>query len=234
LPEAVVSTAEPPSLEVIYEDDDIVVVDKPSGLSTHAGSGTHGRATLADYARTRTSDTDPERPGIVHRLDRDTSGLIIIARSVEAKVAMQREFAQHKVHKTYRLLAVGRVDPAEAVIRLPLDRDPAKPLRRAVVPGGRDAVTRYRTVETLAGYTLIEAWPETGRTHQIRVHFAAIGHPVAGDTTYGPPVRPLGLQRHFLHAAALEFDTPSGQHLRLESPLPDELAKVLHTLESQV
>ncbi|MDF2461398.1 MAG: pseudouridine synthase, RluA family [Candidatus Saccharibacteria bacterium] len=234
LPETATFTGEPPDLPVIYEDDDIVVVDKPAGLSTHAGSGTHGRATLADFARTRSTDTDPERPGIVHRLDRDTSGLIIIARTAEAKATMQQAFAKHQVHKTYRLLAVGRVDPAEAVIRLPLDRDPAKPLRRAVIPGGREAITRYKTVETLPGYTLVEATPETGRTHQIRVHLAAIGHPIAGDTTYGPPVRPLGLKRHFLHAAALEFDTPSGRHLRLESPLPEELAKVLQTLESQV
>jgi 23S rRNA pseudouridine1911/1915/1917 synthase len=234
LPDTSAPTAPPPDLPVVYEDDDILVVDKPAGLSTHGGSGTRGRATLADFARTVTSDPDPERPGIIHRLDRDTSGLIIIARTVDAKTLMQRAFAEHLVRKTYRLLAVGRVDPPEAVIRLPLDRDPAKPLRRAVVPGGREAVTRYKTVEALSGYTLLEASPETGRTHQIRVHMAAIGHPVAGDTTYGPPSRPLGLTRHFLHAAALEFDGPSGQHLRLESPLPPELAKVLQTLESQV
>ena len=223
----------PPILPVVYEDVDIVVIDKPAGMSAHAGSGVKS-ATVADFARTVSSDPDPERPGIVHRLDRDTSGLLVIAKTLEAKIAMQQAFARHQVHKTYRLLAVGRLDPSAAIIRLTLDRDPARPLRRAVVPGGREAVTRYQTVESLPSYTLADANPETGRTHQIRVHFAAIGHPVAGDTTYGPATRPLGLRRQFLHAAKLEFDTPSGKTLHLESPLPETLAQVLQSLRAQV
>lgn len=223
-----------PDLPVVYEDDDILVVDKPAGLSAHSGSGTHGRATLADFARAHTSDPDPERPGIVHRLDRDTSGLMVIAKTSEAKAAMQRQFAARSVHKTYTLLVVGRLDPDAAVIRLPLDRDPVKPLRRAVIPGGREAITRYRTLANFPGYTLAEAYPETGRTHQIRVHLAAVGHPVTGDTTYGPPLRPHGLGRQFLHASALEFDAPSGRHISLTSPLPPDLQKVLLALEEQV
>jgi 23S rRNA pseudouridine1911/1915/1917 synthase len=225
---------EAPDLPIVYEDDDILVVDKPAGIAAHHGSGTHGQPTLADFARAHTTDPDPDRPGIVHRLDRDTSGLMVIAKSAEAKLAMQKQFAGRSVHKTYRLLAVGRLEPEEAIINLPLDRDPAHPLRRAVVASGRDAVTRYRTIGNYPGYTLVEAFPETGRTHQIRVHFAAVGHPVAGDTLYGAPIHSLGLKRQFLHAAALEFDAPSGQHLRLTSELPADLAKVLRELEERV
>jgi 23S rRNA pseudouridine1911/1915/1917 synthase len=225
---------EPPQLPVVYEDDDILVIDKPAGLAVHHGSGTAGEATVADFARAHTTDSDPERPGIVHRLDRDTSGLMVLAKTLDAKAYMQRQFAERQIHKTYRLLAVGRVDPAEAVIRLPLDRDPAHPLRRAVVAGGREAVTHYRTVANYPGYTLAEASPETGRTHQIRVHFAAVGHPVAGDITYGAPQRPLGLRRHFLHAARLEFTAPSGQKLKLVCDLPADLAQVLRRLEERV
>jgi 23S rRNA pseudouridine1911/1915/1917 synthase len=223
-----------PELPVVYEDDDILVVDKPAGLAAHAGSGTKGEATLADFARAHTTDTDPQRPGIIHRLDRDTSGLMVIAKTPAAKTAMQAQFKSRSVRKTYSLLAVGRVEPDEAIIRLPLGRNPAKPLQQAVVPGGREAVTRYKTVANYPGFTLLEARPETGRTHQIRVHLAAVGHPVAGDTTYGDPKRPLGLGRQFLHATALEFDSPSGRPLKLTSPLPPDLALVLQRLEEQV
>jgi 23S rRNA pseudouridine1911/1915/1917 synthase len=223
-----------PELPIVYEDADIVVVDKPSGIAAHAGSGTTGEATVADFARAHTTDTDPERPGIVHRLDRETSGLMVLAKTAAAKEHMQAQFRDHRVHKTYQLLAVGRVEPPEAVIKLPLDRNPAKPLTRTVIASGRPAVTRYRTLASFPGYTFIQANPETGRTHQIRVHFSAIGHPIAGDTLYGAPKRPLGLTRQFLHAAALEFVAPSGQTVKLHSQLPPELAKIIAQLEEQV
>jgi 23S rRNA pseudouridine1911/1915/1917 synthase len=223
-----------PELPIVYQDDELLVIDKPAALAVHAGSGTVGQATVADFARLHTSDPDAERPGIVHRLDLDTSGLMIIAKTPEAKQALQQSFANRSVKKTYQALVVGAPDRDEAVIRLPLERDPAHPMRRAVVPGGRDAVTRYHSVAHFPGYTQIEATPETGRTHQLRVHFAAIGHPIAGDTTYGPRQRPLGLKRHFLHAAGLSFTTPSGVALQLSSPLPAELAKVLRDLADKV
>jgi 23S rRNA pseudouridine1911/1915/1917 synthase len=229
-----VTPAPAPQLNIIYEDDDLLVVNKPAGLAMHPGSGLEGEPTVADFARHHTTDPDPERPGIVHRLDLDTSGLVILAKTSESKAYLQQQFASRAVHKTYTTLVVGRPSPAEAVIRLPLDRDPARPLRRSVIPGGREAVTRYRTLQTYPGYALLEANPETGRTHQIRVHLASIGHPVAGDTLYGPPRRPLGLNRQFLHASALEFTAPSGQHLQLESPLPPDLVNIRRELEKQV
>lgn len=223
-----------PQLQIVFEDADLLVIDKPAGLAMHPGPGLEGEATVADFARQHSTDSDPERPGIVHRLDRDTSGLVILAKNPEAKAYLQQQFAGRAVHKTYTALVVGRPSPAEAVIRLPLDRDPARPLRRSVVPGGREAVTRYRTLQTYPGYALLEASPETGRTHQIRVHLASIGHPVAGDTLYGPPRRPLGLTRQFLHASALEFTAPSGAHLQLSSPLPPDLETIARQLEEQV
>jgi 23S rRNA pseudouridine1911/1915/1917 synthase len=210
------------------------VVDKPAGLAVHAGNGTKGQATLADYARAHTSDPDPERPGIVHRLDRDTSGLMVIAKTEAAKTYMQRQFADRTIKKAYSLLTIGTVSPASAVIKLPLDRDRAHPTKRAVVASGRDAVTNYDTVANYPGYTLIKAKPETGRTHQIRVHFAALGHPVAGDITYGQTKRPAGLPRHFLHAAELSFTAPSGKAVTLTSALPADLADFLRKLEEQV
>jgi 23S rRNA-/tRNA-specific pseudouridylate synthase len=138
------------------------------------------------------------------------------------------------VQKTYQALVVGRPDELTATIRLPVDRDPAHPLRRAVVAGGREAVTRYRTLATYPGYSLLEAQPQTGRTHQLRVHFAVIGHPIAGDTVYGAPRRPLGLKRQFLHATALAFTTPEGRQLTLTSHLPNDLRRVIAALEKTV
>ena len=221
----------PPDLPIVYQDADILVVDKPAGIAVHLGNGMDMEPTVADFARLHTEDPDEERPGIVHRLDRETSGLLVIAKTLAAKDYLQRLWQERGVKKTYLLLAVGRVEPAAAIISLPLGRDPGRPLRRAVVPGGKAAVTRYKTLAAYPGYTLIEAAPETGRTHQLRVHFASIGHSVAGDIVYGPLTRLLGLKRQFLHAAKLEFDLPSGRRLKLESPLPAELKAALAKLE---
>ncbi len=223
----------PPDLPVVYEDSDLMIIDKPAGLAVHPGAGT-AVATVADFARAHTTDSDPERPGIVHRLDRDTSGLLVIAKTIAAKTYLQAAFKNHEIHKTYLLLTVGRVEPEAATIRLPIARDPARPLQQAVVSGGREAATAYQAKVYFPGYTFIEAKPQTGRTHQLRVHFAALGHPIAGDTTYGPPKRPLHLKRQFLHAADLEFTGPSGQKIQVDSPLPPDLATVLNTLEAGI
>lgn len=224
--------AEVPDLKVLYEDDDLLVVDKPAGLAVHPGAASHTTATVADFARRHSSDPDPERPGIIHRLDRDTSGILIIAKHAAAKAHMQAQFKQRLVHKTYQLLAVGRVEQEQAIIRLPLSRDPANPLQQAVQSGGREAETAYEVARVFTGYTHVIARPHTGRTHQLRVHFAALGHPVAGDIVYGPPKRPLGLKRQFLHASDIEFIAPSGQKITLHSDLPGDLAAVLASLEA--
>jgi len=230
---AEVVTARPaaPDLPIVYEDADMLVIDKPAGIAVHAGNGHGAVATVADFARLRTTDPDAERPGIVHRLDRETSGLLVIAKTEAAKRSLQDQWRSRAVKKVYQLLAIGRVRPDEAVIDLPLDRDPAHPTRRHVSQGGRSAATRYKSLASYPGYSYIEAYPETGRTHQLRVHFAALGHPIAGDIVYGPPIRPLGLKRHFLHATELTLTSPSGQLLHLQSLLPPELKTILTSLE---
>ena len=224
------TASEPPDLAVLYEDDDLAVIDKPAGLVVHPGAGTAGSATVVDFARTKSTDPDPDRPGIVHRLDKDTSGLLVIAKNPQAKIFLQRQFAGRQVHKTYLVLASGRLDPADALIRLPVGRDPQHPTRRRVTATGRPAETRYHTLANLGSYTLLEARPLTGRTHQIRVHFASVGHAVAGDTVYGPSKRPLGLSRQFLHATRLSFLSPSGVTVDVTSPLPADLEAVVQAL----
>lgn len=217
-------------LPVLYQDDDVVIVDKPAGLSVHPGNGRQTEATVATFAKTITTDVDGDRPGIVHRLDRDTSGVLVIARSTAAKTFLQNEWQSHRVVKTYQLLAIGSVRPPEATIDLPLNRDPARPTRRRVMPGGRPSKTMYKVIEEYPGFSLVEASPETGRTHQLRVHFAATGHHIAGDTTYGTPKRVLGLKRQFLHASKLTIIVPSGKSITVESPLPPELQEIIDKL----
>ncbi len=231
VPEKPAASWPAPKLPIVYEDDDLIVIDKPPGIAVHAGNGRSDEPTVADFARVHTTDPDPERPGIVHRLDRDTSGLLVIAKTPHVKQLLQDQWRSRTVTKTYRLLAVGRVEPGEAVIDLPLGRDPAHPTKRHVSSTGRIAVTRYTTLASYPGYSYIEAYPETGRTHQIRVHFAALGHAVAGDVVYGPNHRPLGLKRQFLHATRLVFTAPSGRQLDLQSSLPLDLETVLTALE---
>ncbi len=221
-----------PDLTVVYEDETIVVIDKPAGISVHPGSGRPGQSTVADYARTISTDPDPERPGIVHRLDRDTSGLLVIAKTLAAKEYMQQQWQKHSVEKRYLLLAIGRLTSSAAVIKLPIGRDPAHPLQRTVLPGGRPAVTHYQTLLDLPGYSYLEARPETGRTHQLRVHFAALGHPIAGDVVYGLPSRPPDLPRQFLHASGLKFVSPNSKPVDLTSELPADLIPILERLKS--
>jgi 23S rRNA pseudouridine1911/1915/1917 synthase len=232
-PPAPAAKPAPPDMPILYEDDDLVVIDKPAGIAVHPGAASHVTATVADFARPLTTDADPDRPGIVHRLDRDTSGLLIIAKTLPAKVFMQAAFKRREIHKTYELLVVGRIDKEQAVIKLPLGRDPAHPLQQAVEASGREAITPYVATRFFNGYTQIRATPETGRTHQLRVHFAALGHPVAGDIVYGPPKRPLGLKRQFLHASTIEFTAPSGRLVTLASPLPPDLLLVIDHLEQE-
>lgn len=227
---------EPPSpqLKVLYENGDLMVVEKPAGLAVHLSESGKQQATVAAFARDYgVVDDDADRPGIVHRLDKDTSGLLVIAKNPQAKEFLQQQFRERRVDKTYIALVRGRLPQQEATINLPIERDRKRPTKRSVVPGGRNSVTHYKVLEELDGCSLLEIKLETGRTHQIRVHFAHLGHPVVGDELYGgPPSKGLGGQ--FLHAARIEFTAPSGELVEVESPLPPALKNTLETLREKV
>ena len=229
-------------LEVVYRDDDVIVIDKPAGLVTHPAPG-HERGTLVNAllgmeaaAGSLATAAGADRPGIVHRLDRDTSGLIVVARNDAAQVSLQAQLKARRVRKTYLALAGGVVNAQIGRIEKPIGRDSRNRMRQAVTGDGKPATTGYRVRERFAEWTMLELDLITGRTHQIRVHLASIGHAVAGDTVYASgAVRrgPDGLERLFLHAWKLEFLSPgSGRLVRCEAPLPDELESVLDGLRA--
>ena len=223
-------------LDVRREDDDVIVVAKPAGLVVHPGAG-HLDGTLVNGLLARYPELaavgDPMRPGIVHRLDRDTSGLLVVARSARAYEELVRMMAAHEVDRRYLALVWGHLDSPRGAIDAPIGRSARRPTRMAVREGGRRARTEYvvRAEFDEPEVSLLECTLETGRTHQIRVHLQAIGHPVVGDAGYGG-VRPgLHIGRPFLHAAALRFAHPvTGEPVAIEEPLPDELATVLDGL----
>jgi 23S rRNA pseudouridine1911/1915/1917 synthase len=225
---------EPMPLTIVYEDQDLVVVDKPPGLVVHPAAG-HRRGTLLNALLARYPDLpldQEERPGIVHRLDKDTSGLIVVARSREAREHLQAQFKAREVLKVYLALVDGVVEPTKGVIEASIGRDSRDRKRMAVVQsGGRKAVTEFRVLEQLGEYTLLDTRPRTGRTHQVRVHLAFLGHPVVGDSVYGRRKQHLELERQFLHAHRLAFRHPSsGRRVDLVSELPPDLEGVLETL----
>jgi 23S rRNA pseudouridine1911/1915/1917 synthase len=232
IPEPVVPEDIP--LDIIYEDDALLVVNKPAGMVVHPAlghtSGTLVNALLA-YCPQVADVGGVERAGIVHRLDKDTSGLILIARDETTRAALQRQFKRRQVAKTYLALVEGHVHPREGVIEAPVGRDKRQRKRMAVVRRGREARTMYRAIEYLADHTLLEVRPHTGRTHQVRVHLAWMGYPVVGDAVYGRRRQRLLRGRHFLHAAGLRFTHPAtGEEIELKAPLPPELAAVLKRL----
>jgi 23S rRNA pseudouridine1911/1915/1917 synthase len=215
-------------LSIVHSDEWLAVVDKPAGLVVHAAPG-HRGATLVDrLGELLGGGEDPERPGIVHRLDKDTSGLMLVARGDEAHRRLAALIKAHEVERIYLVLVEGRPRSRAGTIDAPLGRDYRAPERRAV--GGRaprEARTHFSVVETLPADALVEAHLETGRTHQIRAHFAAIGHPVAGDPRYGHAGR-HGLERQFLHSTRLGLRHPfTGERMDFESPLPPDLAQAL-------
>jgi 23S rRNA pseudouridine1911/1915/1917 synthase len=233
--------AEDVPLTVIYEDADVLVIDKPAGLVTHPSPGRTGgtlvnallgRAPASEYGAVAGAD----RPGIVHRLDRDTSGLIIVARNDHAQAALMAQLKARRVKKTYLTLVEGSPAAEVGRIEAPIGRDPRHYSKMAVMPTGRPSVTGYRVRERLPGWTLLEIDLLTGRTHQIRVHLASIGHPVAGDPVYATGAArrgPDGLSRLFLHSWRIEFAALDGERLiRAEAPLPVELQGVLDGLRS--
>jgi 23S rRNA pseudouridine1911/1915/1917 synthase len=215
-------------LRVIYEDDDLLVVDKPAGIAVHPGAGrSSGTLVQALLPLGVAGGDDAARPGIVHRLDRDTSGLLVVARSQEAHRRLQALVRRRELDRRYLALVRGRPQSWAGRIEAPIGRDRADPTRQSLdtdVP--RDAVTHFEVRELLPAHALLSVRLETGRMHQIRVHLAAIGLPVVGDRIYG--VADAGLDRQFLHAAHLGFDHPfSGARIELDSPLPRDLEAAL-------
>lgn len=228
---------EPIPIDILYEDADLLAVDKPAGLVVHPSPG-HESGTLVNAVLHHCPDLEGvggiRRPGIVHRLDKDTSGIILIAKNDRAHRYLQAQFKDRTVEKTYLALLIGQLQPAQGSIDAAIGRHPRHRKRMAVVPAaqGRDAITEY-TVEAYYGTTtLVSVRPRTGRTHQIRVHFASIGHPVVGDTVYGPRRDLYKLGRQFLHAHRLRFQRPADERwLDLSSPLPPDLEALLARLK---
>ncbi|HVI69459.1 MAG TPA: RluA family pseudouridine synthase [Magnetospirillaceae bacterium] len=217
------------TLPVLFEDDDVVVINKPAGVLTHAKGVVSDELTVATFVRPRTTDgVDTNRPGIVHRLDRATSGVIIAAKNSLAKRWLQKQFSTRRVKKTYIALVKGRPKEPAATIQLPIERNPKKPQTFRVGGNGKSAETDYETLEEYTGYTLLSLTPRTGRTHQLRVHMQYLGCPIVGDTLYGKTEPHL--ERMFLHAAVLELTLPSRERRVFEAPLPTELTRFLETL----
>jgi 23S rRNA pseudouridine1911/1915/1917 synthase len=216
----------------VFEDDELIVFDKPPGLVVHPAPS-HSGPTLVDWLGERAAGGEAERRGIVHRLDKDTSGLMVVARTEDAHADLSRQIKERSVTREYEALVEGSLGSRTGTIDAPLGRDRRRRTRRAVRGAGeREARTHFEAIEVLPADTLVLARLETGRTHQIRVHFAAIGHPVAGDREYGSSGR-HGLKRQFLHARRLALTHPGdGRELSFESPLPDDLAAALERARS--
>jgi 23S rRNA pseudouridine1911/1915/1917 synthase len=216
-------------LRIAYEDDHLLVVDKPAGVVVHPGAG-HATGTLVHGLAGWTAGGDEDRPGIVHRLDRDTSGLLVVARSQEAYEQLQELVRRRELERRYVALVRGHPRSWRGTIDAPIGRDRDEPTRRSLdTDSPREAVTHFEVDELLGAYALLNVRLETGRTHQIRVHLAAIDLPVLGDRIYGVPDKALA--RQFLHANRLAFEHPfKGERLEVESPLPDDLAAFLGPL----
>jgi 23S rRNA pseudouridine1911/1915/1917 synthase len=217
-------------LDVVYEDQDLVVIDKPAGMVVHPAPG-HAHGTLANLVIGRWEGPDGDetlRPGIVHRLDKDTSGLMVVAKNPSAQANLAEQMKRHEVVKRYLALIRGHLAPERGTIEGPIARDPRDRRRMAIVEGGREARTQYRVLEYVSAFTLVEATLETGRTHQIRVHFKSIGFPVVGDALYGVAHEREQLGRQFLHAYRLGFRLPSnGEFVEFASELPADLDEFL-------
>jgi 23S rRNA pseudouridine1911/1915/1917 synthase len=226
------------ALTVVHEDEHVLVLDKPAGMVVHPGAG-HARGTLAAAVLAHAPGTagvgGARRPGVVHRLDKDTSGLLVVAKTPAAYASLTAQLLARTVRRVYLVIVHGRVATAQGVVDKPIGRDPRDRTRMAIQPAGRGrrAVTHYRVLERLGHFTYLEARLETGRTHQIRVHLASLGHPVAGDSVYGRrrPAPPVEIDGLALHATALAFMHPTtGQPLQFTAPLPPRIGRLLSHL----
>ncbi len=221
-------------LTVLYEDDDLAAIDKPAGMVVHPAYG-HDSGTLVNAVLYRWPELaevgDEHRAGIVHRLDKDTSGVIVIAKTPLAHRALAAQFEARTTRKVYLALVDGNPESSTGRIEAPIGRDPRHRKQMAVVRHGREAITEFRVLELYAYHALLEVTPHTGRTHQIRVHLAFIGHPIVGDGAYGRRKQRVRLKRHFLHAASLTVESPTtGQPLTFTAPLPAGLQNTLDKL----
>jgi 23S rRNA pseudouridine1911/1915/1917 synthase len=210
-------------LKILYEDDDCVVIEKPVGLLTHSKGAFNPEATVATWLRGRLRSMEGERAGIVHRLDRATSGVMICAKTPEAHSWLQKQFAQRKTKKSYSAVIAGHLAEPEAVIDMPIERNPKKPQTFRVGANGKSAITHYITVKVNDTLSLMELKPETGRTHQLRVHMSHLGHPILGDELYGG--KPA--DRLYLHAHSLEITLPSRDRKVFVSPTPQNFNDVV-------
>lgn len=209
---------EPIELPVLYEDEDVLVVNKPTGVISHSRGKYWNEPSVASFIRQRTSQAG-ERAGIVHRLDRATSGVMICAKTLKSMSFLQKQFADRKVSKTYLAVTSGQIQPEAAVIDIPIERNPKAPSKFRVGANGKPAQTKYKVLKTGRTHQLLELQPQTGRTHQLRVHLSHQKHPIVGDQLYDGEQA----ERMMLHAWKLGIDLPSGKHKTFESPLPKEM-----------
>lgn len=234
-PEPIEAVPEPMSLDIVYEDDQVIVVNKPQGMVVHPAPGhLHGTLVNGLLAHGQLASINGKiRPGIVHRIDKDTSGLLMVAKTDLAQQSLSQQLKAKTNLREYLAIVHGVIAEEQGTIDAPLARDPRNRQRQAVVAGGRHAVTHFKVLERFPGYTLVSCRLETGRTHQIRVHFQYIGHPLAGDPVYGPK-KTLPGHGQFLHAAKLGFTHPtSGQWLEFSAPVPEIFATTLVKLRRQ-
>ena len=237
-PEAVEAVPQDIPLDVVYEDADVIVVNKPKGLVVHPAPG-HPDGTLVNALLYHCGDSlsgigGELRPGIVHRIDRDTSGLIIAAKNDYAHQKLSAQLQDHTLARTYACIVVGNLREDSGTVDAPIGRSPGDRKKMAVVPDGRRAVTQWEVVARYPGHTLLRCRLETGRTHQIRVHMAYIGHPILGDTVYGAKKAVPGLQGQCLHAVGLRFLHPrTGEAVELRCPLPESFLRQLEKLEAR-
>lgn len=226
-----------PGMAILFDDEEVVVLDKPVGVAAHPSPGWAGPTVIGGLAAAGyaiATSGAAERQGIVHRLDVGTSGVMAVAKSERAYASLKQQFRERSVDKTYHAVVQGLLDPTAGTIDAPIDRHPTQDYRFAVVSGGKPSITHYQTMEAFAHASLVEVHLETGRTHQIRVHFAAMRHPCVGDLTYGADptlARRLGLERQWLHAVRLGFDHPAtGERIVVSSEYPEDLRLALARL----